>query len=259
MIGRILLAISVFTVTFPAQALWEVGGGAEHFQWIEYPAGYGSPKESGTRYALFGNWTQEGDQGVLLAWRAKVYTGTVNYDTFLIGSGAPVSTKTDYLGAVSEGQMFYRYELGTSAYRLDQLGGLGLDFWRRHIRSGVEQIEDYSILYLRAGLRLTKSRLEAGFHGEWGIKYPIATNENAHLTSMGYTTNPSISPKGDFSGYAEVGYRINAKFDVLGYYDSWRFKRSDDVVTTDSAGATWLIHQPKSEMDAWGVKLLVSF
>jgi len=260
MIGRILLAISIFAVTFSAQAGWDVGGGVEHYQWIEYPTGYsGNPKESGGRAALFVNWTQEGDRGLLMAWRAKLYAGTVNYDTYVISTGAPVSTKTDYSGVASEGQMFYRYDLGASAYKLDQLGGLGLDFWRRHIRSGVEQIEDYSVLFLRAGLRLTKSRPEAGFHGEWGLKYPVATQENAHLDTLGYTSNPSISPKGAVSVYAEVGYRINARFDVVGYHDSWRFKRSDDVMTTDTSGTAWLIHQPKSNMDAFGIKLLVSF
>lgn len=260
MIGRILLAVSILTAAFPAQALWEAGGGLEAYQWVEDPAGYGgNPKESGPRLALFGNWTQEGERGALFAWRAKLYAGTVDYDTYVISTGAPVSTKTDYSGASSEGQIFYRYPLG-SAYRLDQLGGLGLDAWRRSIRnSGGDQIEDYYILYFRAGLRLAKSAQEPGFHAECGIKYPLATRENAHLDSIGYTSNPKLSPEGAISGYAEIGYRINARFDVLGYYDSWRFKRSDDVMVTDTSGSAWLVHQPKSDMDTLGIKLLVSF
>jgi hypothetical protein len=258
MIERVLLLISILAVTSSVQAAWDVGGGLEDYQWKEYPAGnVGTPKEYGMRSALFVNWTQEGD-GALFAWRAKLYGGTVNYDTYLISNNAPVSTKTDYAGAASEGQFFYRDNRG--AYKLDYLGGLGLDTWRRRIRNtGGDQIEDYSILFLRTGLRLAKSRLEAGFHGEFGIKFPVSTRENAHLDSMGYTSNPSLSPKGAVSGYAELGYRINSRFDVLGYYDSWRFKRSDDVTTTDAFGAGWLIHQPKSNMDALGAKLLVSF
>lgn len=259
MIGRILLAISLLAITSSAHAAWDAGVGLENFQWIEYPAGAtGNPKESGARSALFVDWTQEGDQGALLAWRAKLYGGTVNYDTFLISTGAPVSTRTDYNGAVNEGQMFYRDNLGD--YKLDYLASLGLDFWRRSIRgTGGDQIEDYSILFLRAGLRLAKSGLETGFHGELGIKYPISSRENAHLDSMGYTSNPSISPKGSVSGYAELGYRINARLDVLGYYDSWRFGRSDNVTATDAAGLAYWIWQPKSNMDALGIKLLFSF
>jgi hypothetical protein len=262
MIERILLLVSVLAVSSSAQAGWDVGGGLEDYQWKEYPAGYaGTPSESGMRSALFVNWTQDGDQGTKFAWRAKLYGGTVNYDTFVVSTGAPVSTKTDYSGAVSEGQLFYRDDLG--AYKLDYLSGLGLDAWRRRIQNyGGDQIEDYSILFLRAGLRLAKPRHEAGFHGEWGIKLPVSTRENAHLDSLGYTSNPAISPKGQISGYAEVGYRINASFDLVGYYDSWRFAQSPDVIAnrpTDPPGSYWVIYQPKSSMNALGAKLLVSF
>ncbi len=262
MIVRILLTFTILTAATSARAVWDAGAGLEDYRWVEYPAGgTRNPRESGARAALFVNWTQDGEQGGLFAWRAKLYGGTVNYDTYLISTGAPVSTKTDYNGAVSEGQVFFRDGIG--GYKLDYLGGLGLDFWRRNIRnSGGDQIEDYSILFLRAGLRLAKSAREAGFHGELGIKYPLSSRENAHLDSSGYTSNPIISPKGLVSGYAELGYRINARFDVLGYYDSWRFGRSEDVTAnrpTDPPGSYWLIHQPKSSMDALGIKLLVSF
>ena len=263
MIVRILLVFSTLTATTFAQAAWDVGGGLEDYRWIEYPPGFnGNPKESGIRPALFVNWTQEGEQGALFAWRAKLYGGTVNYDTFVMcncaSDGAPASTKTDYNGVANEGQLFNRDDLGD--YKLDYLGALGLDYWRRSIRNtGGNQIEDYSILFLRAGLRLTSSSREAGFHGEFGIKYPISTRENGHLDSFGFVSNPKISPKGLVSGYAELGYRINARFDVLGYYDSWRFGRSENVTATDTSGVTWLIYQPKSSMDVLGIKLLVSF
>ena len=268
MIERVMLTISIIAVTYSSQAAWDAGGGLENYQWKEYPdPPSGNPKESGLRSALFVNWTQEKDQGFLLAWRAKLYGGTVNYDTFQIGNNAPVSTKTDYSGAASEGQLFYRYNLGSS-YKLDQIAGLGLDTWRRRIRNGGgDQIEDYSILYLRAGLRLGKSRNEAGFHGELGIKRPVSAKENAHLDSEGYTSNPTINPgipslRVAVIGYAEVGYRINAQFDVVGYYDSWRFARSADVTAnkpSDPPGNYWVIYQPKSNMDTLGAKLLVSF
>ena len=265
MIARTLLLIAILMFTLPAQAAWDAGGGLENYQWQEYDTGNtGNPKESGLRSALFVNWTQDADQGPLFAWRAKLYAGTVNYDTFVMcaapctNNGAAVSTRTDYGGATSEGQFIYRKDLG--AYRLDYLGGLGLDIWRRSIRNGGgDQIEDYSILFLRAGLRLAKSRRDPGMHGELGIKYPVSTNENAHLDSAGYTTNPALSPKGAVSGYAELGYRINATFDVVGYYDSWRFRRSANVTVQDSSGILWNVWQPKSSMDALGAKLLVSF
>jgi len=113
MIVRILLATVILTVTWPARAAWDVGGGLEDFQWTEYPEGFnGNPRETGKRAALFIHWTQEGGQGPLFAWRAKLYGGTVNYDTFLVSTGAPVSTKTDYGGAASEGLLATRWQQG---------------------------------------------------------------------------------------------------------------------------------------------------
>ena len=90
----------------------------------------------------------------------------------------------------------------------------------------------------------------------------MSTREDAHLYNSGYTTNPSLSPKSAVSGYAEFGYRINTRFDVVGYYDSWRFAQSANVTTnkpSDPPGTYWLIYQPKSNMDALGAKLLISF
>ena len=265
MIKRILLLALMIFATPAAQAAWDLGGGLESYQWQEYPeSGTGNPKESGPRTAFFANWTQEGS-GPLFAWHAKVYGGTVNYDTFVqcnncSNNGAPTSTQTEYSGVANEGQFFYRADLGD--YKLDYIGGLGLDVWRRRIlNGGGDQIEDYSIFFARAGVRLGKSRTEAGFHGEFGLKYPVSTRENAHFGSFGYgyISNPSMSPKGAVSGYAELGYRINTRFDLVGYYDSWRFRRSDDVVVRDTAGNLTGYYQPKSNMDALGAKLLISF
>ncbi|MFZ2163004.1 MAG: hypothetical protein WAW02_12365 [Sideroxyarcus sp.] len=265
MIARILLAFPILAASASVQAAWDVGGGLEDYRWVEYPENFnGTPRETGMRSALFVNWTQERDQGLLFAWRAKLYGGTVDYDTFYISTGEPVSTQTEYSGAASEGQILFRNNLGD--YKLDYLGGLGLDIWRRSIgNNGSKQIEDYSILFARAGLRLGKTRREAGFHGELGIKYPVSTAEDAHLNDSyspngyAYTSNPSLSPKSAVSGYAEFGYRFNARFDVLGYYDSWRFGQSADVIVTDTMGTRWRVFQPKSNMDALGIKLLVSF
>lgn len=261
MMKRILMLMPLLIAAPSASAAWDVGGGLEYYQWQEYDTGNtGNPKETGPRAAVFANWTQEAEHGTLFAWRAKIYGGTVNYDTFIMcaapctNDGAPMSTKTDYSGARSEGQIFYR------AGALDYLAGLGFDTWSRSIRNGGgNQVEDYAILFVRAGLRFAGARREAGFHGEFGIKFPAWTSENAHLDSSGYTSNPSISPKGALSGYAEFGYRINARFDVLGYYDSWRFRRSANVVVVDGSSTVWNVWQPKSSMDALGVKLLVSF
>ena len=85
MINRVLLLVSILLITHSAQAEWAIGTALEEYRWVEYPAKFsGTPRECGPRSALLVNWTQESDRGLLLAWRAKIYGGTVNYDTFLI-------------------------------------------------------------------------------------------------------------------------------------------------------------------------------
>ena len=249
---------AILVVPFDACAELSMSAGLEGFNWKEEIPGEAiKPRESGMREAFFVDWVQEGDKGVLFAWHAKLYSGRVKYDTSTMNAGTPVSTHTNYSGAFSEVQAFYRAEAG--ANRLDLLAGAGLDSWERAIEnSGFNQIEDYAILYLRLGVGLNAPEHMRGFHGGVGLKYPLSTLENAHLDKLGYYSNPMLHPGRAISGYAEIGYRINRMFDVVGYYDSWRFKQSDAVTVSDAAGL-WSVIQPKSSMNVLGVKLNVSF
>jgi len=249
---------AVLAFPFNARAELSVGAGLEGFNWKEeIPGEVIKPKESGLREALFVNWVQERNEGVLFAWRAKLYSGRVKYDTASMSTGTPVSTHTNYIGAVSEAQVIYRAEAGTN--KLDLVTGVGLDSWERAIEnSGAYQIEDYMILYLRLGIGLNATEQMRGFHGNVGLKYPLSTLEDAHLDKLGYFSNPKLHPGRGISGYAEIGYRISKMFDVVGYYDSWRFKQSNVVTVSDATGL-WSVIQPKSSMDVLGVKLNVSF
>lgn len=253
----------IFAATFIASAIfstsvnaaWDTGVSLEHYSWkedITDPAQ--TLKESGPRYAIHLNWTKNGDQGFLFGYRGKIYFGRVDYDTFTQLTNTPVKTNTQYSGTAHEGQLIYRSDAGN--YKLDYVGGLGWDYWRRTVDS--DQIEDYSILYLRGGLNLDQPGRRAGFHGGGGLKYPFWTAEDAHLKSQGYYSNPIITPGKNISLYAELGYRINNHFDVIGYYDSWRFNKSNIVTSTDNMG-TWSIWQPKSSMDALGLRAMYSF
>jgi hypothetical protein len=259
MFARTLLTLAVLSAPAAVQAdEWQVGSGLEDYHWVEFPQATRSPEEDGMRAALFVNWMQSGEQGALWAWHGKMYGGSVSYDTYLISNGEPITTKTDYGGANSEAQWHYRTDL--AAHKLDYIGGLGLDVWRRSISSvGGNQIEDYMILFARAGMGVVKSEKEVGMHGEFGVKYPLATREDAHLNISGYTSNPQLYPVPLVSAYVEFGYSLPQGLDLVAYIDTWRFNRSPSVSALDAAGTTWTIHQPQSNMDAMGIKLLVSF
>ena len=201
-------------------------------------------------------WAQDGDYGWLFAYRGKLYFGQVQYDTYTQQTYTPVSTTTHYSGKAHEAQIFHR--TAAANYQLDYVGGLGMDTWKRDIGStGYFQIEDFRIMYLRGGFNISQPGHGAGL--QVGLKYPIMTWEDAHLNSLGYSSNPTLQPGKDISLYAQLGYRISARWDVVAYYDSWRFKQSPEVTATDSQGASWRIWQPKSSMDAFGLRAMYSF
>ncbi len=206
-------------------------------------------------------WTQDGDYGWLFAYRGKFYFGQVQYDTYYQVTHEPVSTTTQYIGAAHEAQIFHRTD--GANYQLDYVGGLGLDRWQRAI--GNSQIEDFRIIYLRGGFNIDQPRHGAGLHGGGGLKYPVVTWEDAHLDSQGYSSNPILKPGKDISLYAQLGYRINTRWDVVAYYDSWRFKQSPKVTATSTTEicngilCVYDIWQPKSNMDAFGLRVMYSF
>ena len=256
-----ILASTFFAAVFfsaAAHAAWEAGAGVEAYSWQEYATSANGvaekPTEFGPRFALHLNWTQSGEQGLLFAYNAKFYTGKVHYDTYEQKTDTPVSTSTRYLGTAQEARMLYRKN--SDSYVLDYVGGLGWDIWRRTIAQS--QIEDYSILYLRGGFNLDRPSHGTGWHGGGGLKFPFQTYENAHLTDQGYYSNPIITPGKDISLYAELGYRIDSHLDVVGYYDSWRFSKSDIRTTSDVKG-TWQVWQPRSSMNLLGIRLMQSY
>lgn len=254
---RILAATLFVSALLPsvAAAGWEGGAGVEQYSWEEtLQSPPLSPKESGSRYALHLNWEENGDSGLLYAYRAKLYNGRVQYDTYTQLSYTPVSTHTNYNGMTHEGQLISRRNIGN--YQLDYVGGLGWDSWRRTIN--MNQIEDFSIWFLRTGISLDQPMQGRGFHGSGGLKFPIKTSEDAHLDSMGYDANPQLSPGRSPSLYAELAYRTGKYWDIVGYYDSWRFSQSAPV-TASSGGTLYSIVQPQSHMNTFGLKALYSF
>ncbi len=262
MLNRILAATLIVWSAFPtaANAEWSIGAGLEGYRWQEFIAGRSeTPLETGVRSTVNAEWTQDGDYGWLYAYRGKLYFGQVHYDTFYQQTYTPVSTTTQYGGVAHEVQIFHRTDAGQ--YKLDYVSGLGLDTWRRAIENNdYFQIEDFLIMYLRGGFNIGQPGHGAGLHGGGGLKYPVTTWEDAHLDSIGYSSNPILQPGKDISFYAQLGYRINARWDMVAYYDSWRFKQSPTVTATKiSDGKLYNIYQPKSSMDAFGLRVMYLF
>jgi hypothetical protein len=226
-----------------AHADWSAGAGFENFRWQESTAP--RVKESGLRWALDLGWTQTKDPGLSVAYQGEVYHGNVDYDGATLFGNVPISGETHYRGFKNELQAWYRTP------GLDYVLGFGWDHWDRDLSSA--QTETWNVGYARLGLA-TPAGVRQGFIGGAGVKYTVYTRENGNLQDIGAPSNPRLRPKGDFSAYATLGYRVNADWDVLAYYDSLYFKQSNVVVTGGIA-----VLQPRSRQDVVGLRVLRNF
>jgi len=227
--------------------------GAEYFDWKENT----SPTVQETGPLLLGGVTlmQDKERGLLFGYLGEVYAGQVNYNGADLATGAPLTGKTDYFGVLNDGQMRYRFALKGNEH-LDAVLALGADLWRRQLSS--DQMEDWTVIYARFGAELAPQPHKPGLIASVGLKYPVYTNENAHLTDIGFDQNPTLTPGKDWSAYASIGYRIDGHWSVLGFYNSYRFQQSQSVQVT-SGGTVYNVYQPKSSMDVLGLSLLYSF
>lgn len=244
-----LTAGTLVTGIHSAWAEWSVSAGIENFRWGETTSP--SVDESGVRHALGLNWIQDKAIGFVPAYRFKYYKGDVDYTGAFLFTGAPISGTTKYWGMAHELQLIYRTPDPTVEY----VFGLGWDSWERNLSPF--QREDYDVYFLRIGANIN-ARTKQGVYGGGGLKYPLRTREDAHLTSIGFDQNPELRPGNDLSLYGELAYRFNQNWDLVGYYDSFRFRQSNSPTVT-GGGLTFNVFQPKSNMDVVGLKLQYTF
>ncbi len=232
-----------------ASAEWAIGAGFENFRWKE--STNPEVKESGLRYAFDLTWTQSREAGLSAAYNLKYYVGNVDYTGAFLVSNLPISDETHYRGYANEIQSLYRMP----QHGIDLVLAAGWDHWDRELSSS--QKETWDVAYARLGANWN-SAVRQGPFASGGVKYPFYVRENAHFQTIGFFQNPRLRPDGDFSFYATLGYRVNGGWDVLAYYDSYRFKQSNTVVVSNST-VLGTFFQPKSRQDAVGVKVQHNF
>lgn len=246
-----LTAGAMIAVTSTAQADWSIGAGFENAKWKESATPMSpSVSESGMRMALDLSWSQSREPGVSAGYNLKFYFGNVDRTGTTFGA-AGVTGETQYRGMTNEVQSIYRAPKGA----VDVILAAGWDHWNREL--GGAQKQTWDVVYARAGVGLN-SIVRQGMIGSAGVKYPLYTRENAGFTGAGATTNPRVRPGRDFSLYGSLGYRFSPQWDVIGYYDSYRFKQSN-TVSVGVPGGTVLIAQPESKQDIIGMKIQHNF
>jgi hypothetical protein len=226
-------------------------GGLDYLRWVE--SSTPSVKETGPLYALGLAYTQDREAGALFAYRGKLWGGSVRYDGATLFGGIPVQSDTSYTGVTNELQVRWR-KPGKSGGNLDGVLGAGLDVWRRSLSS--VQKEDYAIGYLRLGVESGTDE-SSRWTVSVGFKYPVWTYENAHLDQIGFDSNPILHPGKEVSPYSSLGYRFTSNLQAVGYYDGFRFGRSDPVQANqvgNGLGPTTLV-QPATTMSVIGIRL----
>jgi hypothetical protein len=248
-IGRWTLVLLLTLVSLPASAQFMLGGGIEYFSWTEDTQPI-KVKERGPLGVFTIGYTQVKPAGWLLAYRGRFYVGEVDYDgALLFAPNVPVSSQTRYIGAANEGQLRYRTQT------FDVLAALGIDAWNRSLSANQE--EDYRIVYARLGLEHVNA--QRGWLFGAGVKYPLWTQEDAHFTNLGFDQNPKLNPGKDLSGFAQLGYRFDPHWAVIGYADGYRFKESNQVFVTAGGVPQGSFVQPATDTYVIGVKAEYTF
>lgn len=246
------LLASLVLASGAAHAEWDAFVKAERFRWVEDTQP--GVTETGPRYGIGLGWTQDRESGWLAAWRGELYGGSVEYNgAELFPPNRPIQGTTEYTGFITELQAILRSADGRAAL----IAGLGFDYWNRQLTD--VQKEEWYITFARLGAELgNRARRGSGFFASGGIKYPIYISEDAHLNDIGFDSNPKLHPGRAPSLYAEVGYRFAEQWTLTGYYDSYRFKESPGENVT-AGGAPFIVFQPKSSVDTFGLRLHVHF
>ncbi len=250
---RLAAGAALLLLSTGAHAAWSVSADLEAFQWKE--DGTPSVTEKGPRFGASWGYLHERDAGWQWAYRGQFRRGTLAYDGAFLFSGQPTTARTRYTGIVNELQAIYRFP---HALGFELLGGLGLDYWERNILP--DQKEDYGVVFARLGFNIDP-RSSRGLFAGAGLKMPVYVAENAHLDELGFDQNETLHPKGELSAYAQVGYRFQRRWSLIGYYDGYRFGESKTVTATSSAfpGTQFLLFQPASKVDSFGLKLQYEF
>lgn len=246
----LLLAVSAL-VSLPAHAQLRVSIGTEFFSWKEDTRP--EVKETGALLSAGAEYTMPKDAGFLPAYRGRLYGGEVSYEgATLFPPNTPIQSQTRYIGMSNEGQVRYRFDVRGSR-SADLVLGVGVDVWQRTLSRS--QKEDFVIGFARLGVE-TEAKGPGWLAGA-GVKMPFYTWEDAHLTDIGFTSNPNLKPGKKPSPYLHVGYRFQDPLAIVFYVDSFRFSQSPYETVNHVTQGGNLVYQPASDRYSVGVKVVI--
>ena len=187
---KTVCTFALLFIAATARAELTVFAGVEYFNWQEDTSP--SVKETGPLLAGGLIWMQDKEQGLLFGYRGEIYFGQVNYNGAELFTGAPATANVDYFGVLNEGQIRYRFPLrGNRALGCSASGGRGslaAAVSRQRSDGGLGRV------YARRAQNSVPRPASQDGSLRLGLKYPVYTYENAHLTDIGFDQNPTLTP-----------------------------------------------------------------
>src|SRR6185369_7568992 len=116
-----------------------------------------------------------------------------------------------------------------------------------------DQAEDYRIVSMRIGAEHALSPA-LPWHLRAGVKFTLATHENAHFEDLGFRENPPLRPGRSVTPYLDVGYAFARHWSLAGSFDGYSFGVSNEVELTQGP-TPGIFYQPESDMRVFGLRL----
>lgn len=244
----VLLAFIASTLAgSPALAQWALEAGVESFDWREHTTPI-EVHEHGPRFSLTGGWMLPRKRGPLLAARAEVYGGSVEYDgSFQFDATKAATGHSAYLGTILAAQVRWRW-----AGLADAVAGIEHEAWKRQLTSTQE--EKYRIVSLRLGaerVATTTSPLVAG----GGVRVMLATAEDATVEFSGISYHLDLEPGRGSNPYLFAGVRVHPRVTIVGTWDGMRLGRSNTIALVRPFQPTATVWQPKTDVSRLGIRL----
>lgn len=241
--------------------------GSEYLTWYEYDSDGSRLLEQAGLHHFAG---RKADVAPASNWnyglRSRIYLGRIGYAGAPQKRGVLPTVDSDYFGWSAELDFTRSFP---AALVSDEPAwgiklGIGYDIWRRELLDAYNPVpgqavygyaEDYQVGYGRLGGVYSGG---AGWMVQGGVKLPFYTAASVGLTQLGHESDPGLKAKPDYSLYAAVSYRLNGRWNLGGYYDSYRFRQSDGSQAGDG-GSLYNLYQPKSQQDSIGFYLNYRF
>jgi hypothetical protein len=232
------------------------------FTWKEFDGTNRLLRESGALMGPGFSYFRETPDHLTVNPKAELFVGDVDYDG-QVQSGEAAKTTVTYVGVTLQGDLGRRF--GESAY-VEPFLGIGYRFWLRQIQDGrtasgqtaVGYTERWTSIYARLGLRGGVSISEsAQVFAEAGVKLPYYNQNSVALSGGNSQSDFSLRPGLQSSFFAELGVKMRRLKGSL-FYDGMRFSRSNPILM-DTADGVFVITQPQSTSDTFGLMLGVTF